>query len=70
MSAEVERLFSSTKLMIPPARNRLEPESIEAGECIRSWVKGGLFMGDFFDYLLPDQRKEEYYREQDPHPFG
>jgi hypothetical protein len=32
MSAEVERLFSSSKLMIPPHRSALEPASIEAGE--------------------------------------
>jgi hypothetical protein len=70
MSAEVERLFSSTKLMIPPGRNRLEPESIEAGECIRSWVKGGLFMGDFFEYLSGDQRLKEHFKLQDPSPFG
>jgi hypothetical protein len=34
MSAEVERLFSSTKLMLPPTRNLLQPNGIEAGECI------------------------------------
>jgi hypothetical protein len=33
ISAEVERLFSSTKLMISPHRSCLEPESIEVGEC-------------------------------------
>ena len=54
MSAEVKRLFSSIKLIIPPTRNRLEPESIKAGECIRSWIRGGLFIGDFFNYLSPD----------------
>jgi hypothetical protein len=36
MSAKVERLFSSTKLMIPPARNLLQPDGIKAGECVRS----------------------------------
>jgi hypothetical protein len=45
MSAEVERLFSSAKLMIPPHRSSLKPESIEAGECIRSWVAGGCSLG-------------------------
>lgn len=42
MSAEVERLFSSAKLMLPPSRNHLAPDAIEAGECIRSWRKNGL----------------------------
>ena len=31
MSAEVERLFSSAKLIIPPVRNGLDAESIETG---------------------------------------
>lgn len=70
MSAEVERLFSSTKLMLPPHRSSLLPNAIEAGECIRSWVKGGLFMGDYFDYLSVEQRKREHFREQDPSPLG
>jgi hypothetical protein len=38
ISAEVERHFSSAKLILPPHRSNLEPVSIEAGECIRSWV--------------------------------
>lgn len=38
MSAEVERLFSSTKLGITDQRNRLEADGIEAAECVRSWV--------------------------------
>ena len=42
MSAEVERLFSSAKLMLPPSRNHLAPDAIEAGECIRSWRENGL----------------------------
>ncbi len=64
MSAEVERLFSSAKLMIPPARNGLEIEQIEAGECIRSWVKNGLVYGDYFEYLLPGLRGNEHFRVQ------
>jgi hypothetical protein len=42
LTAEVERLFSSAKLMLPPSRNHLAPDAIEAGECIRSWRKNGL----------------------------
>ena len=34
MSAEVEQLFSSTKLMLLSTRNLLQPGGIEAGECI------------------------------------
>lgn len=43
MSAEVERLFSSAKLMLPPARNSLMMDGIEASECISNWKKNGLF---------------------------
>jgi hAT family C-terminal dimerisation region len=70
ISAEVERLFSSTKLMIPPNRSLLKPASIEAGECIRSWVKGGLFYRDYFEYLSHDERKKEHARVQQASPFG
>jgi hypothetical protein len=62
MLAEVERLFSSAKLMILPYWSGLLPESIEAGECIRSWVGAGLFFGDYFEYLSPDQRLNEHFR--------
>jgi len=70
MSAEVERLFSSAKLMIPPHRSSLLPASIEAGECLRSWVKGGLFYGDYFDYMTVEQHQNEHVRLQSPAPFG
>ncbi len=65
ISAKVERLFSSTKLMLPPRRSALLLNAIEAGECIKSWVKGGLFIGDYFDYISMRQRKQEHFREQD-----
>ena len=37
MSAECERVFSSSKLLITPARNRLSPATIESCECLRNW---------------------------------
>jgi hypothetical protein len=52
MSAKVERLFSSAKLIILSHRSFLEPASVKAGACIRSWVGGGLFMGDYFEYFV------------------
>jgi hypothetical protein len=64
MSAEVERFFSSAKLMIPPSRNSLAIEAIEASECIRSWVGNSLIFGDYFEYLLLLLRKGEYFRLQ------
>jgi hypothetical protein len=36
MSAAVERIFSSSKLMLLQARNRLSTESIKAAECLQS----------------------------------
>jgi hypothetical protein len=39
MSAEPERLFSATKLMITDIRNRLGIKMIEALACLKSWYK-------------------------------
>ena len=42
MSAECERVFSSTKLMIPDSQNRLGADLIEAGESLKSWEAAGI----------------------------
>jgi hypothetical protein len=42
MSAETERVFSDTKLTIPPQRTRLGADIVEAEECERAWLKAGL----------------------------
>ena len=42
MSAECERVFSSTKKLITPERNRLAEEIIEASECLKNWWGRGL----------------------------
>jgi hypothetical protein len=39
MAAEPECLFSSAGLTVTDRRNQLSIESIEALECIKSWVK-------------------------------
>jgi hypothetical protein len=65
MLAKVERLFSSTKLMIPPARNLLQPDGIKAGECVRSWTLGGLILGDYFEYLSVELREKENFGRQE-----
>jgi hypothetical protein len=70
MLAEVERLFSSTKLMILPHRSSFKPELIKTGEYIRSWVASWLFIGDNFDYLLPNERNREAAGLQARAPFG
>ena len=41
MSAEPERLFSGAKITITDRRNRLGIESIEAIECLKSWLGKG-----------------------------
>src|SRR6266850_7931851 len=43
MSAECERIFSSTKILISDRRNRLKEDVIEANECVRYWIKKGYF---------------------------
>ena len=64
MSAEVERLFSSAKLMLPPARNQLQPDGIEAGECIRSWTRTSIVNSNFFDYLPSRDKAKEHVQVQ------
>ena len=44
MSAECERVLSSTKKLTTPERNRLGEESIEASECLKTWWDRGLIM--------------------------
>ena len=46
MSAEVERLFSSSGLMLTPIRNRLEVGTLGLVQTVRSWVKAGIIMSD------------------------
>ena len=42
MSAECERVFSSTKKLITPEWNRLTDNIIEASECLKNWWDRGL----------------------------
>jgi hypothetical protein len=42
MSAECERIFSSTKKLITPERNSLHEQIIEASECSKNWWDQGL----------------------------
>jgi hypothetical protein len=39
MSAGVERLFSQCKIMLTDRRNRLQIDSLQAVECVKSWDK-------------------------------
>ena len=44
MSGEVERVFSSAKLLLPDSRNRLKEDAIEACECLKSWNAAGIIV--------------------------
>ena len=43
MSSEPERVFSSLKHMITADRASLKPDVIEALECVKHWMKSGVF---------------------------
>ena len=42
MSAEYERVFSSTKKLITPERSQLAEDIIEVSECLKNWWGDGL----------------------------
>ena len=42
MSMECERVFSSTKKQLTPARDNLQEDIIEATECLKVCVKGSV----------------------------
>ncbi len=46
MSADPERLFSSAKITVSDRRNRLGIYTLEALECLKSWLKISTFLGD------------------------
>jgi len=50
MSADPERLFSSSKHVLRDTRNRLKCESLEALECLKSWAKEGILLSNFYRF--------------------
>ena len=50
MSAEPERVFSLAGAMCSPRRNRLNAESIQACQCLRSWDNVGIVKDIFTDF--------------------
>jgi hAT family C-terminal dimerisation region len=42
MSAETERVLSDAKLTIPPNRNRIGEDIIEATECLNRWYRADI----------------------------
>jgi len=41
MSAECERVFSSTKILLSDRRARMKEDAVEACECLRAWLQSG-----------------------------
>jgi hypothetical protein len=61
MSAEPERLFSGAKITITDRRNRLGIESIQAIECLKSWLSKGrivAFADDALDIKQLDEDRD------------
>ncbi|ODQ76847.1 hypothetical protein LIPSTDRAFT_67851, partial [Lipomyces starkeyi NRRL Y-11557] len=52
MSAECEKLFSSSGLMVTPLRSRLETTTIGLAQTVRSWLKAGVIHDSVMD--VPD----------------
>jgi len=46
MLVDLERLFLGTKITISDRRNRLRIYTIEALECLKSWLKISTFLDD------------------------
>jgi hypothetical protein len=62
MSAEPERLFSGAKITITDRRNRLGIETIEAIECLKSWLSKDstvAFTDSTVDTILPGISKKK-----------
>lgn len=68
MSSEVERVFSSTGLMITDRRSRLKEDIIEAVECMKSWsADSGVVVFKDIDQVqaLLDQLETKEVRDKD-----
>ena len=59
MSADPERLFSATKLIISDLRNRLSMQMIEALAYLKSWYKLKDFIQDDALFVGPMVKEQE-----------
>ena len=50
MSADPERLFSSSKHVLWDSWNRLKCDALEALECLKSWAKEGILLSNFYRF--------------------
>jgi hAT family C-terminal dimerisation region len=58
MSADPERLFSGAKITVSDRRNRLGIYTLEALECLKSWLNIEVFMDDDDDDGLIQEEEE------------
>ena len=50
MSADPERLFSSSKQVLKDTRNRLKSDALEALEYLKSWAKEGILLSNVYRF--------------------
>ena len=68
MSADPERLFSSSKLVLKDTRNRLKSDdALEALERLKLWAKEGILLSNFyrFNTFPEDDSLADYDLERD-----
>jgi hypothetical protein len=58
MSADPERLFLGAKISVSDRRNRLRIYTLEALECLKSWLKIEVFIDDDYDDDLIQEQEE------------
>jgi hypothetical protein len=59
MSAEPERIFSATKLILTDRRNKLSIKMIKALACLKSWYKLKEFIVDKDLFIGPKIKDQE-----------
>jgi len=61
MSFESKHVFSSTKHILSDERARLKPHTIEALECVKHWMRQGLYTdADLTVVMAAEVTKEDH----------
>ena len=58
MSAEPERVFSQTKLIITDLRNRLQMDAIEVLQCLKSWFRIGIYTDEELHEIMKQSNQK------------
>ena len=66
MQADPERLFSGAKITISNRRNRLGIFTIEALECLKSWLKIQMLVDDNKEDKGIQEEEMEDFRQEGP----